>query len=161
MDIKEIDRQLNAMEQQAKKLIDDGADKASFMAAISNTAAEMAGKNLRYAGYIVAEAKKRIANIAAYQGLLPYRLWEESEEEMKVKFQVREKLYADVDFEIECESIEQVEAALDQIGDSVSSGDLECALGNIFGGENVYADGVDSTENIYPADECEFQDWLE
>lgn len=80
---------------------------------------------------------------------------------MKVKFQVREKLYADVDFEIECEGVGQVEAALDQIGDSVSSGDLECALGNIFGDENVYADGANSTDNIYPADECEFWDWLE
>lgn len=79
---------------------------------------------------------------------------------MKVKFQVREKLYADVYFEIECENEEQVEDALDQIGDGVSSDDLACALADIFGYENVHADGTNSIDNIYPADECEFWDWL-
>ena len=79
---------------------------------------------------------------------------------MKVKFQVREKLYADVTFEIECENPEQVEDALDQIGDCVDSNGLACALSNIFGCEYVHADGIESTDNIYQADECEFWDWL-
>ena len=50
---------------------------------------------------------------------------------MKVKFQVREKLYADVTFEIECENQEQVEDALDKIGECVDSDSLACALTNI------------------------------
>lgn len=79
---------------------------------------------------------------------------------MKVKFKVREKLYADITFEIECKSQEQVNEALDQIGDCMSSDDMEGALSNIFGHENVQATGVNSTDNIYPADECEFWDWI-
>lgn len=66
MDTKEIDRQLNKMEQQAKKLIDNGANKADFMMGISDAAAKMAGANLKYADYIINEAKKRIVNIAEY-----------------------------------------------------------------------------------------------
>ena len=79
---------------------------------------------------------------------------------MKVKFQVREKLYADVTFEIECEKPEQVEDALDQIGECVDSDNLACALSNIFGRENVHAEGIGDTDNIYPADDCEFWDWI-
>ena len=41
---------------------------------------------------------------------------------MKVRFSMQEKLYADVEFEIECENPEQVEEALDQIGRKPSSG---------------------------------------
>lgn len=93
--------------------------------------------------------------------LLSYRLRGESEKEMKVKFRVREKLYAEIFFEVECESKEQVEAALDQIGECTSSDNLESDLIDIFGFENVRADGTNSTDNIYPADECEFEDWLD
>lgn len=78
---------------------------------------------------------------------------------MKVKFSMREKLYADVNFEIECEDQEQVEDALDKIGDCHSADDTAVLLSNIFGCENVKAEGVNSTDNIYPADECEFWDW--
>lgn len=66
MDIKEIDRQLANMEREAKKQIRNGEDKAGLMIGMSNAVADMAGSNLHYAGYIVSEGKRRIANIAAY-----------------------------------------------------------------------------------------------
>lgn len=37
---------------------------------------------------------------------------------------MREKLYADVEFEIECENPEQVEDALDEIGENHSADDI-------------------------------------
>jgi len=80
---------------------------------------------------------------------------------MKVRFSMQEKLYADVEFEIECESTEQVEDALDKIGECCSADDIALELGNIFGCENVKTEGLNSTDNIYPADECEFLDWIE
>lgn len=80
---------------------------------------------------------------------------------MKVKFIMQEKLYADVEFEIECENPEQVEDALDEIGECRSADDIASELGNIFGCENVKTNGLNSTDNIYPADECEFWDWIE
>lgn len=85
----------------------------------------------------------------------------EKEGIMKVKFSMREKLYADVDFEIECENQEQVIDALDRIGDYHSSDDIAILLSNIFGCENVKAYGINGIDNIYPADECEFWDWEE
>lgn len=80
---------------------------------------------------------------------------------MKVKFSMREKLYADVEFEVECENPEQVENALDKIGECCSADDIALGLGNIFGCENVKTSGLNSTDNIYPGDECEFWDWIE
>lgn len=80
---------------------------------------------------------------------------------MKVKFSMREKLYANVEFEIECENPEQVEEALDEIGEDYSADDMAGQLMNIFGSENVETSGINSTDNIYPADECEFWDWIE
>ena len=80
---------------------------------------------------------------------------------MKIKFCMREKFYADVEFEVECDSQEQVEAALDEIGEDLMADDIEVRLCNIFGCENVQSEGVNSIDNIYPADECEFWDWLE
>ncbi len=80
---------------------------------------------------------------------------------MKVKFSMREKLYADVEFEIECESEDQVSDALDRIGENRSSDDIAVLLMDIFGSENVATSGLNSTDNIYPADECEFWDWIE
>lgn len=66
MVIKEIDRQLDTMGRETKKLIREGVDKSGLMIGMSSALAEMAGSNLHYAGYIVSEGKKRIANIAAY-----------------------------------------------------------------------------------------------
>ncbi len=79
---------------------------------------------------------------------------------MKIKFSMREKLYADVEFEVECESKEQLENALDEIGEDLSSEDIKQRLCDVFGNENIQADGVNEIDNIYPADECEFWDWL-
>lgn len=78
---------------------------------------------------------------------------------MKIKFSMREKLYADVEFEVECESQEVLEEALDEIGENLSADDIESRLRSIFGSENVKSDGVNGIDNIYPADECEFWDW--
>lgn len=78
---------------------------------------------------------------------------------MKVKFSIKEKLYAMCEFEIECESEEQVEEALDEIGEDVSADDLEWKLRGKFGTENVKSDGVNEIGNIEPADEYEFWDW--
>lgn len=78
---------------------------------------------------------------------------------MKVNFSIREKLYADVNFEIECENQEQVEDALDRINDCCDADEFYNQLTNIFGYENVKAEGLGSIDNIYPADECEFWDW--
>lgn len=80
---------------------------------------------------------------------------------MKVKFRVRETLYADIDFEIECEEPTQVEEALDKIGECVDSDELMSQLCDIFGYGNVHADGLNDTDSIYPAEECEFEDWLD
>ena len=74
---------------------------------------------------------------------------------------MREKLYADVEFEVECENQEQLEEALDAIGENLSADEVEGRLRNIFGSENVQSEGVNSIDNIYPADECEFWDWIE
>ena len=77
---------------------------------------------------------------------------------MKIKFSMREKLYADVEFEVECESQEVLEEALDKIGENLSADDIEGRLCSIFGIENVKSEGVNGIDNIYPADECEFWD---
>lgn len=78
---------------------------------------------------------------------------------MKVNFSIREKLYAMCEFEIECESVEQVKEALDEIGENVSADDLAWKLMEKFGTKNVKADGVNGIDNIEPADECEFWGW--
>ena len=78
---------------------------------------------------------------------------------MKIKFSMREKLYADVEFEVECESQEDLEDALDEIGEDLSADDIDMRLREIFGSENVKSEGVNGIDNIYPADECEFWDW--
>ena len=48
----EITKWFEAMEREAKKEIDTGADKTAFMCGISRTAAGMAGKNPKYARFI-------------------------------------------------------------------------------------------------------------
>lgn len=78
---------------------------------------------------------------------------------MKIKFSMREKLYAAVKFEVECENKEQLEEALDEIGEDLSADDMELRLMHIFGSENVKSEGVNSVDNIQSADECEFWDW--
>lgn len=78
---------------------------------------------------------------------------------MKIKFSMREKLYADVEFEVECENQEDLEDALDEIGENLSADDIDMRLREIFGGENVKSEGINGIDNIYPADECEFWDW--
>lgn len=80
--------------------------------------------------------------------------------EMKIRFSIREKLYADVEFEIDCESQEEVEEALDTIGENVSADDLESGLMNIFGSENVKSCGINCVNSVCPDDEYEFWDWL-
>ena len=78
---------------------------------------------------------------------------------MKIKFSMREKLYADVEFEVECESQEDLEDALDEIGEYLSADDIDMRLREIFGSENVKSEGINEIDNIYQADECEFWDW--
>lgn len=78
---------------------------------------------------------------------------------MKIKFSMREKLYADVEFEVECESQEDLEDALDEIGEYLSADDIDMRLREIFGSENVKSEGINGIDNIYPADEYEFWDW--
>ena len=78
---------------------------------------------------------------------------------MKIKFSMREKLYADVEFEVECESQEDLEDALDEIGENLSADGIDMRLREIFGSENVKSEGINGIDNIYPADECEFWDW--
>lgn len=78
---------------------------------------------------------------------------------MKIKFSMREKLYADVEFEVECESQEDLEDALDEIGEDLSADGIDMRLREIFGSENVKSEGINGIDNIYPADECEFWDW--
>ena len=78
---------------------------------------------------------------------------------MKIKFSMREKLYADVEFEVECESQEDLEDALDEIGEDLSADGIDMRLREIFGSENVKSEGINEIDNIYPADECEFWDW--
>lgn len=80
---------------------------------------------------------------------------------MKVKFSIKEKLYAICNFKIECESQDEVEEALDEIGESVSADDLYYGLIERFGSENVSADGINSTDNIETEDEYEFWNWEE
>lgn len=64
----EITKWFEAMEREAKKEIDTGADKIAFMWGISRTAAGMAGKNPKYARFITDKAKEAIENIAKYKG---------------------------------------------------------------------------------------------
>lgn len=64
----EITKQFEAMEREAKKEIDTGADKTAFMCGVSRTAAGMAGKNPKYARFITDKAKEAIENIAKYKG---------------------------------------------------------------------------------------------
>lgn len=78
---------------------------------------------------------------------------------MKIKFTMREKLYSDVYFEVECDSEEELEEALDRIGEYRSADDIEFKLKEIFGIENVKSDGINDAESIYQADECEFLGW--
>lgn len=78
---------------------------------------------------------------------------------MKVKFSIKEKLYAMCKFEIECESEDEVNKALDEIGESVSADDLDWKLREKFGTENVKCEGVNSTDNIESENEYEFWDW--
>jgi hypothetical protein len=63
-----IAKQFEAMEKEAKKEIDTGADKSAFMYGVSRTAARMAGKNPKYARFIMDKAKEVIENIAKYKG---------------------------------------------------------------------------------------------
>ena len=78
---------------------------------------------------------------------------------MKIKFIMREKLYANVEFEVECESQEDLEDTLDEIGEDLSADGIDMRLREIFGSENVKSEGINGIDNIYPADECEFWDW--
>lgn len=78
---------------------------------------------------------------------------------MKAKFSIREKLYLTCNFEIECKSQEDLENALDEIGEHVSARVLERKLRERFGSDNVKSDGLDNTDNIEPDGEYEFWDW--
>lgn len=80
---------------------------------------------------------------------------------MKVKFTIHEMLYATEKFEINCNSQEEVDAALDEIGEYVSGEELLVALQDKFGRDNVSAEGVNGFDNIVPLDEYDFQGWDE
>lgn len=78
---------------------------------------------------------------------------------MKVKFSIKEMLSAMCNFEIECESQDEVEEALDEIGESVSADELYYKLVDRFGRDNVSADGIGNVDNIDTENEYEFWDW--
>lgn len=78
---------------------------------------------------------------------------------MKIKFSMREKLYADIEFEVECESQEVLEDALNKIGEGLRADGIDEHLREIFGSENVKSEGINEIDNVYSADECEFWDW--
>lgn len=85
---------------------------------------------------------------------------------MKIKFSMREKLYATIAFEIESDKFETLEEfeedlndTLDQIGEDVDSDDMLSNLESIYGVKNVKSEGLNDVNSIYPADECEFWDW--
>lgn len=78
---------------------------------------------------------------------------------MKVKFNIKEKLYATCNFEIECESQDEVEEALEQIGENVSADDLYEELAERFGRENISVNGIGDINSIFPEDRYEFCDW--
>lgn len=80
---------------------------------------------------------------------------------MKIGFSVKEKMYANIAFEIECEDHTDIENALDQIGDTVGAEDLYLQLCERYGERNVKCYGLNDTDNICPADEWEFDEWLD
>lgn len=80
---------------------------------------------------------------------------------MKVGFSVRERLYASVAFEVNCDSRENVEELLEQIGENMPADDLYLRLCEIYGHENVRCHGLNDTDSIISADEWEFDEWLE
>lgn len=88
---------------------------------------------------------------------------------MKVKFQVREKLYNMVDYEVESdmfgEDEEELKNYIDdliyQFEDCGDSSDLAMRLEDEFGVENVKADGISGFDSIYPADCCELWQWTD
>ena len=79
---------------------------------------------------------------------------------MKIGFLIREKFYADVAFEVECRSHEILMAALHEIGEDVTSEELEMALSHMFGHERVDYSGTPASEKLYPAEECKFRGWI-
>lgn len=85
---------------------------------------------------------------------------------MKIKFSMREKLYANIAFEIESDEFstlgefrKDLEAVLDEIGEDVDSDDMLSSLQSVYGYKNVEAEGLGDFHNIYPVDECEFWNW--
>lgn len=88
---------------------------------------------------------------------------------MKVKFQVREKLYNMVDYEVESDMFGEDEEKLKnyiddliyQLEDCGDSSDLAMRFEDEFGIENVKADGLSGFDGIYPADCCELWQWID
>lgn len=81
---------------------------------------------------------------------------------MKIGFRVKEKLYASVNFEVECDDQDDIQNILDQmLDDMVNAEDLYCELCEIYGDENVKCYGLNDTDNICSEDELEFDDWEE
>lgn len=80
---------------------------------------------------------------------------------MKVKFTIKELLYAMCTFEVECDSQEQLDEVLGEIGEGVSADELLMKLENRFGKENVSAEGVSDLHNIESQNEYEFWEWEE
>lgn len=78
---------------------------------------------------------------------------------MKVKFSIKEALYAISKFEIECESQDEVDKALDEIGENVSADELYLQLMKRFGNENVIANGINDPNSVQCEDEYEFWEW--
>lgn len=77
---------------------------------------------------------------------------------MKIKFKMREELYAICDFEVECESKEQSSFLLDEIGGDMSCDDLGEELCKRLGDDNVVYEGADFN-NIQSYDEVDFWDY--
>lgn len=80
---------------------------------------------------------------------------------MKVKFTIKELLYSLCNFEVECESQEQLDEVLTEIGEYVSADELQSKLEERFGTENVSTDGVGDPNNIDTQNEYEFWEWGE
>lgn len=80
---------------------------------------------------------------------------------MKVKFTIKELLYSLCNFEVECESKEQLDKVLAEIGEDISADELQYKLEKRFGIENVSAEGIGDPNNIGTQNEYEFWEWVD
>lgn len=78
-----------------------------------------------------------------------------------MKFEIIEKLYSYVTFEIECDDRQILESALNEIGEDVSADELYYRLMEIFGIDKVRTDGLNDPGSICTTNEYEFNGWVE